>query len=69
MSFIVYLAILSIPLKVEVNITCFIEIAQPEGDDEESGHLETEVNGELHVFSAVIWLNFLPAQRKTVSNQ
>ena len=35
----------------------FIENVQPEGDGEESGHLETEVNGELHVFfSGVIWL-------------
>ena len=28
----------------------FIENVQPEGDGEESGRLETEVNGELHVF-------------------
>ena len=28
----------------------FIENVQPEGDGQESGHLETEVNGELHGF-------------------
>ena len=28
----------------------FIENVQPEGDGEESGPSETEVNGELHVF-------------------
>ena len=32
----------------------FIENAQPEGDGKESGHLETVVNGELHVYSSVI---------------
>ena len=31
---------------------------QPEGDGEELGHLETKVNGELHVFFRVIWLIF-----------
>ena len=33
-----------------MNFTCFIESAQPEGDGEGSGHLETENGGERHVF-------------------
>ena len=28
---------------------------QPEGDGEESGPLETEVNGELHVFFPALY--------------
>ena len=33
-----------------MNFTCFIEIMQSEGDGEGSGHLETENDGESHVF-------------------
>ena len=31
-----------------MNFTCFIENAQPEEDDEGSGHLEAELIGEFH---------------------
>ena len=34
-----------------MNFTCFIESAQPEGNGEESGHLEIENDGERHAFS------------------
>ena len=32
-----------------MNLTCFIESAQPEGDGEGSGPLEAENDGERHV--------------------
>ena len=38
------------PTRKLIEFYIFIENAQPEGDGEESGHLETEVNGEIHVF-------------------
>ena len=31
----------------------FIENAQPEGDGKESCHLETVINGEIHVYPAL----------------
>ena len=34
-----------------MNFTCFIESAQPEGDGQELGRLETENDGERHAFS------------------
>ena len=47
-SFIVYLAIFIYFTKSLGNFTCFIENAHPEGDGEESGHLEAELRGEFH---------------------
>ena len=32
-----------------MNLTRFIESAQPEGDGEGSGHLEAELIGEFHI--------------------
>ena len=32
-----------------MNLTCFIDSVQPEGDGEESGHLEEELIGEFHI--------------------
>ena len=41
-----------------MNLTRFIESAQPEGDGEGSGHLETVVKGEIHVFLPLYGCSF-----------